>query len=198
MKPNESTGPSDQLQLMNPPPGSSSSPQVPAVLHDIHPPVELPEPPPYLLFGAGGALFAILIGLLLWYLYKRKNMPLPPTPPGIVARNELMEARPLINEGEALEYMARVSSILRRYIENRFRLKPTRQTTGEFFRVMKVMDAESPLAPYREPLQQCLESCDMAKYARRTAQKSQLEQMENTVLDFITTTSAALETEEGR
>lgn len=184
------------LQLVNPP-GQTADTAAPATLHDIYPPVNLPEPVPYLLYGSAVLTLLVALGLLLFWLHKKRNQPAPLIPPGVLARSELMEARSLITDATTLKYMSRVSDILRHYIEARFNLNPTRQTTREFFSSVAITEQDSPLTPYRGALKRCLESCDLAKYAHCGAQVSQLQQMEDTVLDFIDTTSADTAEKEG-
>ncbi|WP_163335962.1 hypothetical protein [Desulfopila sp. IMCC35008] len=184
------------LQLVKPP-GQTADTTTPATLHDIHPPVDLPEPVPYILYGSIVLALLVALGLLLFWLQKKRTKPAPVIPPGILARSELMEARSLITDSTTLNYMSRVSDILRHYIEARFNLNPTRQTTREFFNSRAITEQESPLTPYRGELKQCLESCDLAKYAHRGAQVSQLQQMEETILGFINTTSAETAEKEG-
>ncbi len=108
-----------------------------------------------------------------------------------------MEARSLITDSTTLKYMSRVSDILRHYIEARFSLNPTRQTTREFFIAVAITKQGSPLTPYRAELKRCLESCDLAKYAHRGANVTQLQQMEDTNLSFINTTSSETTEKEG-
>lgn len=184
------------LQLVDPP-GQTAAPATPATLHDIHPPVTLPEPIPYPLYGSIALAVLAALGLLLFWLHKKRNKPAPAIPPGVLARSDLMEARSLMNDSTTLKYMSRVSDILRHYIEIRFNLHPTRQTTREFFSSVAIARQDSSLTPYRGELQRCLESCDLAKYAHRGANISQLQEMEETILNFINTTSSETTEQEG-
>jgi hypothetical protein len=187
--PSSSSSQDMPLQLVNPP-SQTGDTSIPTTLHDIQPPLDLPEPIPYILYGSIGLGVLLALGILLYWLYKRRNRPAPPIPPGILARSDLMEARSLMTETTTLTYMNRVSEILRRYIEARFSLTTTRQTTSEFFRSIATTGPNSQLTPYREELKQCLESCDLAKYAHRGALVTHLQQMEDTLLNFINTTTA--------
>ena len=127
---------SPPLQLLQPrqsPGQTAQPPAAPTTLHDIHGPIALPEPVPYLLYSLIGLAALVLLFLLYWWLVKRKKPAAPAIPPGMRARDELMRARELMTPEQALRYMERISEILRRYLEARFALRTTRQTTREFF-----------------------------------------------------------------
>ena len=101
------------LQLINPHPPQPEPAAIPVTLNDIRPPVALADPVPWLLYGAIGLATLLLAATLILWLKNRKKPVPPPTPPGIIARSELMRARELMAEQSALSYMDRVSEILR-------------------------------------------------------------------------------------
>ncbi len=177
--------PSLQLLQQQQPPGQN----LPAELHDIQGPINLPEPLPYLLYGLIGLAVLIVLGVLYWWLFRRTKPGPPPIPPGVIARDELMRARAMMNPEQALGYMERISEILRHYLESRFGLPTSRQTTREFFQKMTGISAKAPeLAGFSGELKTCLERCDMAKFARQTAEVDHLQDMENSVLNFVNQT----------
>lgn len=105
------------------------------------------------------------------------------------ARDKLMLARELMTAEQALAYMTRISDILRGYLEARFLVRTTRQTTREFFHTISGSMAEHPeLAQFSGELKSCLERCDLAKFAHQPATAADLAAMENSVLSFVNTT----------
>lgn len=183
---------SPPLQLLQPqqsPGQAGQQPASAATLHDIHGPIALPEPVPYLLYSLIGLTALVLLLGLYWWLVKRKKPAPPPIPPGMLARDELMRARDLMTPEQALLYMERISEILRRYLESRFALRTTRQTTREFFQSLagEVPD-NLALSGFNTELKTCLERCDLAKFAHQPAAVQHLQEMENSVLGFVNQT----------
>lgn len=191
-----------QLQLLQQPQQQGQALQQqppPSSLHDIHGPVFLPEPVPYLLY-IGVAVAVLLLLLAAWWWYKQRPKPVPPPiPPAVKARDELMRARELMVPDKALLYMDQISVILRNYIESRFTVQTSSRTTREFFSAMKLESQETEkLFEYRDELQLCLERCDMAKYAHQSAEVDHMQQMENSVLSFVNRTEETEQTDNGR
>lgn len=167
---------------------SQSLPQPAAApeLHDIRGPLELPTPTPYALYLAIGAVLLAIAGVVWWWLRRRRPAPVTAIPPAVLARDGLMRARELMTPEQALAYMAQVSAILRSYLELRFNLAATSQTTREFFQTLPRRMTELPvLDRYRDELQRCLEQCDLAKFAHRPAAMDDMQQVERSLLDFI-------------
>ncbi len=98
-------------------------------------------------------------------------------------------------ESASLQYAEKISEILRRYIEMRFHILFTRQTTGEFFqKLMKDKKISStPLLAHADKLKDCLERCDMAKFAHSSPAPLDMEQMESSVRSFVSTTASPTE-----
>jgi hypothetical protein len=182
---------------------SSPQPSTIAELHDIRGPIELPEPVPYGLYLViTAALLAIGAGVW-WWLRHRGPAPVAAIPPAVLARDGLMRARELMTPEQTLAYMTQVSAILRSYLELRFTLAATSQTTREFYQTLPNRMAELPvLTLYRDELQHCLEQCDLAKFAHQPASLADMQQMENSLLAFINTTevpaAGASDQREGR
>jgi hypothetical protein len=180
------------LKLLQPgqTPGQTTVPDaLPQSLHDIYGPVLLPDPVPYLLYGSIALVMLALLLSAYWWFYKRPKPAAPPIPPGIMARDELMRARELMNPEQTLHYMERVSDILRRYLESRFHLYTTRQTTREFFQSLTTRIHENDaLSGCSLELKNCLERCDMAKFAHQPSSIDHLQEMENSVLSFVNQT----------
>lgn len=138
-------------------------------LRDIHGPLQLPEEPDYTFLVIGIVLLVVLLMAAVWYFRFRKEKVVLPAPDEI-ALAALMRARSLISSNKPLQYSTELSQILRRYIEARFRIKSTRQTTKEFFAGLTDNPQHESILPedHNERLKECLEECDMAKFARYT------------------------------
>lgn len=160
-----------------------------SLLHDIHGPVPIAEQPPYLLIAGVVCLLLVIAALIFWYL-KNKKLPAPsPMPPWERALLDLAEAKSLASTERGILYMDRVSQILRAYIESRFAIQSTRQTTREFLHSLTGVGDSSPLRTYKTELKDCLEQADMAKFAHHLPQRDNLEQMEAAVTNFVRQTT---------
>ena len=167
----------------------------PAELRDIHPPVLLPEPPDYTLPVIAVLLLLAVLAVVFWFFrIRKKKISFPLAHETALA--ELIRARSLMSSGQALQYAVVLSDILRGYIEKRFRIKTTRQTTKEFFAALRGNSgkAVTELEEHHDSLKVCLDQCDMAKFARRIPELNNMEKMEAAVHDFI---EATRETKEG-
>lgn len=167
-------------------------------LRDIHGPVPIKDQPPYLLIGGVILLLLLLLALAYWFFKKKVKPAPPPVPPWEKALLELADAKTLLNPERGLLYMDRVSQILRSYIESRFAIQSTRQTTREFLQGLTGVDDSSPLQTFKTELQECLEQADMAKFAHHLPKLENLEQMELAVTSFIKRTEPAEPVKRGR
>lgn len=160
-----------------------------SLLHDIHGPVFITEQPPYLIIAGGICLLLVLAALIFWYLKKKKSPAPPAMPPWEKALLDLAEAKSLLSAQQGIVYVDRVSQILRAYIQSRFALQSTRQTTREFLHSLTGIGDDSPLRTYKTALQDCLEQADMAKFAHHLPRPDHLEQMEAAVTNFVQKTT---------
>jgi hypothetical protein len=185
------SGDSAPLSLLKDPQQSSQTAQNQNInsqnheLRDIHGPVSIKEQPPYLLIAGVILLLLLLLALAYWFFKKKAKPAPPPVPPWEKALLELADAKMLLNPERGLLYMDRVSQILRSYIESRFAIQSTRQTTREFLQGLTGVDDSSPLQTFKTELQECLEQADMAKFAHHLPKLENLEQMELAVTSFI-------------
>ena len=143
----------------------------------------------YLLIAAIVLGCCLLIALLLWFFkFRKKTVVLP----GFheIALAELVQLRKLMNQEQAAIYAARLSDVLRSYIENRFQIPSSRQTSREFFQSLSnnSIDTAMLFTQHTESLKQCLEQCDMAKFAKSIPSGQNMEQMETAVQQFVETT----------
>jgi hypothetical protein len=138
-------------------------------LRDITPPEEPPPPPPsWLRWLPWAGVAAALAGLVAggWQLRRRLATPAPLLAAHEWAAQELdrIEAQHLPEAGELERYHTLLSDVVRAYLERRFSLPASQQTTPEFLEAMR-------RAPQLTPAQQgllrdFLGRCDMAKFAR--------------------------------
>ena len=158
-------------------------------LYDIYGVVPTKTPIPYLYIGLG-LLLLLLAAALVYWLYKRKGRArsIPAIPPWERALTELQDARALLGKGQGRDYMDRASQILRHYVEDRFAIKSTRQTTREFLQSLKKSKG-AEINSYKVELQQCLEQADMAKFAHKVQDDQNLMVMEQAVSTFVHATS---------
>lgn len=140
-------------------------------IKDIKPPVSLRisfrEILPYLL-GAIGA--ALLIWLALHLLKKRKHgekiLPQTPArPPREIALEalRLLEAEKLWQQGLEKEYHARISDILRTYIEQTFEIPAMEMTTNLILSAPQVKAFDPDM---KQKLSEILERADLVKFAK--------------------------------
>ncbi|MCE0523023.1 MAG: hypothetical protein LV480_08945 [Methylacidiphilales bacterium] len=163
---------------------SQASPQ-PDQLDDIRPPFF------YLhswfwLWIALGALAALALLVLLWLLYKPHRL-LSPKSAYELALEKLEKARALLREDNPMPYAVLVSETIRSYLGQRFQAPSTRRTTEEFLRQMEA-DPATPLAGHRDLLRDFLQSCDLVKFARYQPTQTELEQVQQRAVSFVTAT----------
>ncbi len=158
---------------------------VPLELRDIYGPLELQEQSNILLYLAVISLLLLLAAAVFFLLKKRKQTVIPAIPPWEKALSELNEARELLTPDRALLYMNRISLILRNYVESRFTIKSTRQTTREFLHSLNNSSADPSVRNCKVELQTCLEQCDLAKFAHQIPLQENMQMMERSIISFV-------------
>ncbi len=88
-------------------------------------------------------------------------------------------------EENAQPFSLAVSEIVRGFIEQSFPLRAAHRTTEEFLRDLVNVE-ESPLAAHREALREFLQHCDLAKFARWSLTREQMEAMLASASAFVT------------
>ncbi|HET6409817.1 MAG TPA: DUF4381 family protein [Chthoniobacteraceae bacterium] len=144
-------------------PSLPTQPQIPEI-RDISAPVDVFPWPLWMVLVAAGVLL-LLAGLLAFGLvaYLRRRPAGPPPSPRTMAMRELESLRPQIATLDPYEFSAKVSDVLRKFIEVQYGLRATHQTTPEF---LASMSASSEFGEKdRELLEQFLERCDLLKFA---------------------------------
>ncbi|MBC7381581.1 MAG: hypothetical protein H7296_01140 [Bacteroidia bacterium] len=139
-------------------------------IKDIKPVLDVPvtfdEVLPYLLVTLA---LLIIVGLILWYLKKRKKPAAPayiapPRPAHEIANEALqkIESEKLWQEGLYKAYQSGVSDTVRTYIENRFNITALELTTDEtLVHLKKLVNAEA-----FEKLKYILQVADTVKFAK--------------------------------
>jgi hypothetical protein len=130
-------------------------------IRDIRGPKPLASPW-VILFTAIAGLLVAGSGYAAWR-WDRRRLHTVAKLPSEIALERLERARALMHPSEGREFSIEVSSIVRSYIESRFRLKAARRTTDEFLHDL-VESADSSLAAHRALLAGFLQACDLAKF----------------------------------
>ncbi len=134
--------------------------------HDVVPPVEYSLIPTWVVF-AGCFVGLTILGLLIWWLSKRKRPALPPQLPREGALAALERIRHEIEQTKPYQFSIHVSDILRRYVTEQYALPVTRQTSVEFLN--SLAKAPSFSGDEKLLLEDFLSRCDLIKFARYDA-----------------------------
>ena len=134
--------------------------------HDIAPPLDYSLIPPWLAFVAA-FIGLSLLGLLVWFVARRRKQAQPQKLPFEIALEELERIRPEIERINPYRFSIRVSDILRRYVTEQYALPVTRQTSVEF---LTALAKSSPFSEDEKSLlEDFLNRCDLIKFARYEA-----------------------------
>ncbi|HEY2781725.1 MAG TPA: DUF4381 family protein [Steroidobacteraceae bacterium] len=134
---------------------------------------------------AGAVLLALaLYGLGHWRRKRRAPVLLPYE----IALQRLDEIRTLMQPASAREFCIAVSDIIRRYIEQRFEVTATRQTTEEFLRDL-LGNSRVSLARHQGRLSDFLYQCDFVKFAALSLTLNNMETLRQSARDFVLQTA---------
>lgn len=166
-------------------------------LKENTPPEELPDPDHldwqlYALVG-GGCVLLVIGGWLVRRRMRRPAPPLPEPPADQWALRELgrLEAVPTSGPDDVQRYHAFLADVLRSYLDRRFGLHSSEQTTREFLSTLK---QSSTLAEdQQDQLRSVLERCDLAKFARIDYSPSDCRATAQQARDFVARSAAASE-----
>lgn len=155
-------------------------------LRDIKGPVVIPTGWEWLWWVLGiMVLGAMLAGLLIYLLTRRKRIVVPPLiPPHLRAKERLEEALALI--GQPKPFVIAVSNTLRAYLEERFRFHAPERTTEEFLHEMK--RTELLLPAQKESLGEFLQRCDLVKFAKYEPGEPELRHLHTAAVQLVTET----------
>jgi hypothetical protein len=160
-------------------------------LAEITPPEEIPKKPTrrawlsLVLLSGIGAVLLVGSGKLRRWL----TTPPPPVPPEVRALQDLEEIEKLglPEAGEIEKYHTLVSDLMRTYVERRYRLPASHQTTAEFLETVR----QSPSLSTSQQgfLQEFWHRCDLAKFARAAASPEECRELADLARSFIRETS---------
>lgn len=161
-------------------------------LRDITGVEQVPEPPPEPPWPLWPWLVPVPLlggGLLLWlWRRRRREVPPPPAHQWALAEIERIEGLGLTGNGAVERYHTLLSDVVRRYLELRFQLPASQQTTPEF---LQTMAASGRLAPEQQALLGgFLERCDLAKFARAGFSADECRQAAETARTLIRETTS--------
>ncbi|MDD5260246.1 MAG: hypothetical protein PHD76_00190 [Methylacidiphilales bacterium] len=129
-----------------------------------------------------------LLALGIWLYKKWRNSRKPMKSLSELTLEQLEEAKRLIRDGNAHEFLGKVSDIVRRYLELRFNLPVTQQTTEEFLRTPALV-SEAMLESHSELLKAFLQYCDLVKFARSEFNVEQMNLMLYSAIQFVEATA---------
>ena len=138
---------------------------------------------------AGGALLAIG-GYAAWRWARRRRAPRAQQLFEI-ALQRLEEIRALMQPSSVREFSIAISDIVRRYIEDEFKVTATHRTTEEFLHDL-LESSNAALAAHRNLLAQFLEQCDMAKFAGMGLSMRIMESLHQSARSFVIESSKPL------
>jgi hypothetical protein len=104
--------------------------------------------------------------------------------PSQIALERLEQARAFMDPSGGREFSIAVSSIVRDYIEGRFRVMAAHRTTDEFLHD-SLESADSSLEAHRERLAGFLQSCDLAKFGGWKLPQLNMEAMLQSARRFV-------------
>ncbi len=138
-----------------------------------------------------------------FYLKKRKQRPAPEAkppkpqePPYVIALRELDQLKndKLWQAGKVKDHHARLSEIMRKYIESRFQIPALEHTNDEIFSAFQHSGLVDKV-PY-ESLRQMLFLADLVKFAKGKPQPSDNHRSMEQAYEFVEQTKTSLETSE--
>lgn len=142
-------------------------------IRDIKGPVSLPFEWEWWMFLLAAAMIAA--AAVLFYFWKKKRAkekpafvppPVPPDAEALLALDQLAGEH-LPESGKGQEFFFRLSAILRRYLERRFGVRATEQTSEEF--LIQLADSDFLTEEQKKPLRSFMENADLVKFAKQDA-----------------------------
>jgi hypothetical protein len=165
---------------------NSATPTDPSLeLRDIKPAIDIPEPAAWPLWATLAlAALAIALVILGWWLARRRQTPAVPS----ASEAALAELGALGSSCTAPDaYVMAVSDILRRYIQARFGIGASRQTTEEFLETITTSRPAAIAVAHQTVLRQFLSRCDEVKFARCDLDQDQRQRLHDVAQSFIQT-----------
>lgn len=159
-----------------------------AKLREIPDPESLPGGFPWWILALIVALAAAGYGYWRWRLRPRAEKPVPVEPPHVIAERALaaLAEEGLTEQGQYKAYFARLSDILRQYIEGRFGLRAPEQTTEEFLQALAY--APVLVGEHKDRLRHFLELSDLVKFAKHEPRSEDADASMGACREFVRTT----------
>jgi hypothetical protein len=133
-----------------------------------------------------GAVLLAFLGRAIWRrLHRSRARVLLPFE---VALERLEQLRALLQPERALEFSTEISGIIRSYIEQRFNVTATHQTTEEFLRDL-LTSSNVSLAKHRTLLSAFLHQCDLVKFAGMSLTLQSMESLHASARTFVLETA---------
>jgi hypothetical protein len=139
----------------------------------------------------GGIIVLGAIGVLIWYLRRRKkNKPLfgppkPEIPAHIIAFRELRELadEKLWQKSEFKQYYTRLTGVIRHYMERRYGIQAMEMTSHEILEEWKLSGENT--GDLDEKLNGLLNLADLVKFAKQKPVASENEENMERAYDFV-------------
>lgn len=165
---------------------------VDSAIYDIKSPIHMPvgfmEVFPY---AIGGLALLVAVGFLVWYLRKRRKgesifVPsIPEEPAHVIALRELDELRgqKLWQQNEFKDYYSRLTEIVRRYMERRYKIQAMEMTSYDILKAWK--DSGEDQHGLISSLDRLLNLADLVKFAKEKPLASHNEENMERAYDFV-------------
>jgi HAMP domain-containing protein len=157
-------------------------------IRDIRPPFHIPQIGLWLAVIAGSCVLAALL-VVAWRRRQRRLATLRKSAQEL-ALERLAATRALLAPEHAGAFSTAVSGIVRSYIEEHFNIQAAHRTTLEFLHDC-LTQADGSLAQHQQKLEEFLQYCDLAKFARWVLSVPEMEAMLASGIAFISATATA-------
>jgi hypothetical protein len=159
---------------------NSSAPDI----HDIHPPYLIPQDWRVPVLIGTAAVLTLLLAWFLWRWLRTQRQQLT-----LVQRTllKLDATRGLMEGGDARAFSVTVSDIVRGYVEEGFNVHATQLTTAEFLRDC-LTQVGTALQAHEQSLSDFLRFCDLAKFARWSLSREEMQGLLASARHFVEST----------
>lgn len=168
------------------PGASASAPDIGDDIHDIRGPVFIL---PWWAIPAAltGLVLLALVGYAVyrWWQHRRRPRALEPFE---IALERLEQLRSLMEPPRAREFSTAASDIVRTYLELRFEVIATHQTTEEFLHDL-LESPKASLVRHRALLSEFLHQCDLVKFAGLALTRQNMESLQASARAFVLETA---------
>jgi hypothetical protein len=173
-------------RVVAPAPAATAAPSMSSNdIRDIRGPEPIPSAWLWVMALAGGALVAA--GGYGVYRWTRRRRILAIQLPHELALERLQAARALMHPETVRDFSITVSDIVRRYIEERFRVMATHRTTEEFLHDL-LDPSNALLTAHRASLAEFLNHCDLVKFGGFRLSAQNMQSMHQSACSFVVIT----------